>query len=748
MQNKLIQQFYQTLFEKDEYTCFTDAVNGRNIYLARRQGNKADFQYFSINPIEQGKTRSKHNVSCFKNILIEIDQDLEGNKISRATQKKMLTKLAVPYSTLVWSAGKSYHAIISLSEPFEDIVEYEQAVKAVYRVLQKNQVWNDESVKDAARLSRAAGAIRIGAKEIQEVESVRSQITRKEFDEWLAVHDEEVEEPKYHDERMSYTTTNPDASTELKIEWVEKYKMKGEEYVKGNRHNYQVRMAFLLTLAGVNPREIEHYFIRKFGEVSSGIKNMEAFCREVKGDPIYVPTMEERRSYMKANEQDDKVELVSNETVDFLTNRDQKVLGEALNEYILVGNDFYWVDPETNVRRKRTDRAIRARFPGIKLHEIVPDCRTYKAFDYFPSYHNYERNLNGYYNTHEWFKFEPTKGEWPDIEQHLRHLFGNESDDPTDYENQYYEIIEWFRVALNMPTHPLWAIVLTSKEHGVGKNIFAIMMKEIFGQNYSPIRRVDIENDRFNSAFAENQLCFIDEFEKVKDPVRAYGMFKEMVTATEGIRVERKGEESYEVPFFSKFLFAHNASRVGFPGIEAHDRRFWIRQVFKPKFVMDDAYVKRIREQIPHFVYHLLYEAPERYNESTPNQGALWIPAKNTWTIWLENAKESNRSYAYGLLKSEFDAYFQDSDEDTIYTTARSLSLRLQKLEEREITYCLRDEFGAKQDEKVTRRKDFITGQQPKNGTKWYHITREMIYGCEGSGAESGVLDEDYFKIS
>ena len=747
MQDKLIKSFYETLFTKDEYTCFTDAVNARNVSHARRQGNKADLQYFSINPITQGKTRSKHNVSCYKNILIEIDQDLEENKIPRDVQKKMLTKLAVPYSTLVWSAGKSYHAIISLTEPFEDIVEYEQAVKAVYRVLQKNKVYNDESVKDAARLSRAAGAVRIGPNEIQEVEAVRSQISRSEFDEWLDIHDEEVGEVKYHDPNMSYTTTS-EADDDLKFKWVKKYYMNKDQYIKGKRHNYQVKMAYCLALTGMHARTIEHYFIKEFGEVSTGIHNMEAFIKDVSGDPIYVPTMKERRSYMKKKEEDEKAELVSDETVDFLTNRDQKVLGESLNEYILVGNDFYWVDPQTNLRRKRNDRAIRARFPGIKIHEIVPECRVYKAFDYLPSYHNYQRNINGYYNTHENFNFEPAKGEWPDIERHLKHLFGNESDDPTDYENQYNEIIEWFRVAVNMPTHPLWAIVLTSKEHGVGKNILAIMMKMIFGQNYSPIRRVDIENDRFNSAFAENQLCFIDEFEKVKDPVRAYGMFKEMVTATEGIRVERKGEESYEVPFYSKFLFAHNASRVGFPGIEAHDRRFWIRQAYKPNFVMDDAYVNRIREQIPAFVYFLLYEAPARYDERTPEQGALWIPAKWTWTIWLDNAKESNRSFYYHKLMSEFDAYFQDSDEDVIYTTARSLALRLNTDEERNITHCLRDEFNAIQDSKITRRKDFITGQQPKNGTKWYHITKEMVYGKENSEQPAGDLGADYFKVS
>ena len=725
-------EFYKALFDKDDYTCFTDSTNGRSVTHAIRNGIKKDLQYFSINPMHKGTTRSKMNVSSYRSILVEIDKDASGTPIPRKEQKKMFAKLGVPYTTLLWSGGKSLHGIITLAEPFKDIAEYEQAVSAVWRVLAKNGFPHDTGVRDAGRLSRCAGSIRINTKQYQEVEKVNSRITREEFDNWLAIYDEEVLAPEYHQSNMTYTGTS-EASVELKVKWIKDYFMKDDEYVQGNRHHYQVKMAYLLLRTGLSANDIDVYFKTEFGEVSTGIGSCNTLSIEGLGESIYVPTMEERRAYMKSLEEQEQTELMSEETINFLTNRDEIVGGEALNHYVLVDNDFYWVDPQTNERRKRTSTAIRARFPNHSIHQFVPSERHYKGFKYLPNYVDFQRDLNGYYNTFEWFNFQPTPGEWKDIEIHFRHIF----------KEQYPQFIEWLRVALVHPTHPLWAIVLTSKAHGVGKNILAIIMKLIFGPNYSAIRRVDVEEARFNSAFAETQLCFIDEFEKVKDPVRAYGTFKEMITATEGIRVEKKGVDSYEVPFFSKFLFAHNASQVGFPGIEANDRRMWIVEVDKPDFVMNDAYVERIRAQVPHLVYSLMHEITPMYETS---QNALWLTPEDTWTIWLDNAKENNRSYFYHKLKSEFEHYFEDHDEDIIYTTARSLGIRLNTDEYRKISFCLKDEFGAHQDDKVTRRTNALSGEAPKNGTKWFHITREMIYGKADKPVNNGDMGTNYFE--
>lgn len=736
--------FYDVLFDKDDYTCFSDSTNARTKSVhARRNGTKESTQYFCINPIVQGQNRITANVTAFRNILIEIDKDENGKDIDRDEQKKMFNRIGLPYATLVWSGGKSLHAIVSLEDPFEDVAEYRNAVIAIYKVLKSGNVPNDSQVKDPVRYSRSAGSVRMNTREFQEIDTIRTRISQKDLIEWLASHDVEIEEPKYHDSNVMYVGTS-DASVELKRDWIMKYKMKNMNYVQGEKNHYQFTYARLLRATGLNINDVYSIFRTQFDKIDERKPIESAFSSKYDSDPtIYVPSMEERRKYYKEIEDQERLEVVSDDTINFLIDRDQRVQGETLNEYVLIDNDFFWVDPSDNERRKRTDRAIRARFPGVRLHEIVPEDRVYKGFKYDPNYLEYTRNIGGYYNTFENFEFEPTPGEWPTIKQHLQHLFGKESDDPSDYENQYSEIIEWFRVALIDPKHPLWAIVLTSRHHGVGKNIFAIILKKIFGKNFSAIRRVDIEESKFNTAFAETQVCFIDEFEKVKDPKRAYGMFKEMITATEGIRVEKKGIDSYEVPFYGKFLFAHNDSHVGFPGLEADDRRIWIRNINKPTFVMDDAYVNKIKDEIKHFVYDILYVVKPLYTES---HGALWIPKEHTWTIWLDNAKETNRSEIYHKLKSEFDHYFQDHDEEVIYTTARSLATRLNIDRERSITSCLRDEWGAYQDEKTTRRTDYITGLQPKNGTNWFHITREMVYGDESLKAENSFEEYDFFS--
>jgi len=71
----LTKQFYETLFDNDEWTCFADkGAKSVRTYPAISKGLKEENEYFSINPMRPQSTRSGSNVSVLRNILVEIDK--------------------------------------------------------------------------------------------------------------------------------------------------------------------------------------------------------------------------------------------------------------------------------------------------------------------------------------------------------------------------------------------------------------------------------------------------------------------------------------------------------------------------------------------------------------------------------------------------------------------------------------------------------------------------------------------------
>jgi hypothetical protein len=144
-------------------------------------------------------TRANDNVIALRNILVEIDDynDGSGKKkpVPKEQQLEWFQEVDLPYATLLWSGGKSYHAIISVEEGFTK-QEYPNVVNAIYKVLSNNNIPNDTSVKDLSRLCRAAGSVRVNTRQLQKVKEVRRRITRSELLDWLNRWGVTIETPK------------------------------------------------------------------------------------------------------------------------------------------------------------------------------------------------------------------------------------------------------------------------------------------------------------------------------------------------------------------------------------------------------------------------------------------------------------------------------------------------------------------------------------------------------------------------
>ena len=114
---------------------------------------KAAGAWIRINPLD-GKGASKKNVTRYSYCLIESD-DLPIKE-----QEETFKRLNLPITTMVYSGGKSIHAIVKIDAT--NIQEYEERVQFCYDFLKNNGISIDAQNKDPNRLSRMPGVTRNG----------------------------------------------------------------------------------------------------------------------------------------------------------------------------------------------------------------------------------------------------------------------------------------------------------------------------------------------------------------------------------------------------------------------------------------------------------------------------------------------------------------------------------------------------------------------------------------------------------
>lgn len=161
--------FWKILFDPEESTCFASTIYGTAICKVDT-GIHLPGRFFSINPLKSNRTDA--NVTCYRNILLEFDD------MPPAEQLELLKP--VPFTTLVWSGGKSFHAIISLEEPCKTRKEYDSLVRRIYKVMPSV----DKANKNPSRFSRMPGKVRDNG-QLQELRDVICRRTRGELDAWL-----------------------------------------------------------------------------------------------------------------------------------------------------------------------------------------------------------------------------------------------------------------------------------------------------------------------------------------------------------------------------------------------------------------------------------------------------------------------------------------------------------------------------------------------------------------------------------
>ncbi len=138
--------------------------------------------WIRFNPLD-GKGCTNKNVTEYRFALVESDD------LDIPTQNAIIHQLELPCAALVYSGGKSLHAIVRVDAP--DYPEYRRRVDYLYSVCQKNGLVLDQNCRNPSRLSRMPGVLRAGQKQAL-IETNIGKANWAEWKDWVEAADDDL----------------------------------------------------------------------------------------------------------------------------------------------------------------------------------------------------------------------------------------------------------------------------------------------------------------------------------------------------------------------------------------------------------------------------------------------------------------------------------------------------------------------------------------------------------------------------
>ena len=128
--------------------------------------------WIRFNPLD-GEGVKNTNVTAFRYALVESDT------LTLDEQKRLYMELELPIAAMVYSGGKSIHAIVRIEA--KDIDEYRDRVDYLYSYLKNHGVEIDKQNRNPSRLSRMPGVDRNGNHQTL----IGVNMGRKSWDDWI-----------------------------------------------------------------------------------------------------------------------------------------------------------------------------------------------------------------------------------------------------------------------------------------------------------------------------------------------------------------------------------------------------------------------------------------------------------------------------------------------------------------------------------------------------------------------------------
>lgn len=588
--NVLTKSYIETVFDSDEFACLGNTKFETRTQPASNLALELN-QLVTINPLRKGGFRKDSNVKRYRTLLFEID-DMPIHE-----QIPVMKRIGLPYSTCVFSGNKSYHFLVVLKDELQDRTEYDAYWRAIAKALLDNNIPIDKSTKNPSRFTRAPFANRDGV--VQAVQEVRGRVSLADVDSWLQTKG--IDAKQFI--KPATTMSNPlginhNAGNDRRVEYVKKYFMKNDEYVQGNRHNYQHKMACMLLRTGMQPDEIRQYFISEFGEVSTG-KPIEGALGQVKpGEEIYVPTKSEETQYNKHLRQQEKTQHV--EQVNVNITEDLQEYAETIDRYYRIGTDYYKWMPDTQSFLKWNKTTFEQDYGA----EAIPPNR-YDGFQFEPDFVNPQDTVGlnqQYVNSFRKPKIykavdqieSASFSDFSNILKVLKYGFGD----------QVKKAIEYYAVSIQYPKQPLPLIAFLGEE-GDGKTSIVLMSAMIIGQEYFKTASVKQFEGDYNSYLDNCLLLLINEAGNWKDGSAAMNSIKELVTDKMlDFTINGKYDKQKITKFWGKLMVTSNKENP-FKDVGT-GTRFWIRKCEGVAPKIEDGFWNVINKELPYFIKYLL----------------------------------------------------------------------------------------------------------------------------------------------
>ena len=301
-------------------------------------------------------------------------------------------------------------------------------------------------------------------------------------------------------------------------------------------------------------------------------------------------------------------------------------MAESTEQFIRVGTALYKVvwKPKLNggYIKKRilwNNETLRQDY-GKDYIGTVPK---YDGFCTVPNHVDYQPVVDKFLNRYEQIDHKPEQGEFPCIQSLVKHIFGEQYDLGMDYLQLLYL----------QPVQKLPILLLVSEERNTGKSTFLNFLKALFQDNVTFNTNEDFRS-QFNSDWAGKLLIMVDEvlLNRREDSERLKNL-----STTLSYKVEAKGKDRDEISFFAKFVLCSNNEHLPVI-IDAGETRYWVRKI--STLENDDTnFLKKVKDEIPAFLYHLLYRAL-----TTEKESRMWFAPKLTHTPALQKIIRSNRN--------------------------------------------------------------------------------------------------------
>ncbi len=299
--NLTLDNFYNLLFDEDDYICFGETLKSTavNHYKWPYGRNRRWFTVNALHPTEDRRPteewhrkdkprRADCNVVKWRNIMIEMDS------CSIPEQKVHIKQSKLPYSTCVFSGGKSLHFIVALETPLETEEEYRCWWKAIFKIMGNLGASLDKSTVNPSSFSRCPNAYREDKDQIQHLLKINARIKNEDMISWFKSHGVSPDDFKRQvifENIMGNTPhVDSDATDAERFEVVKRF-MKNEPYVKGNINNWQFKAGCLGKAVGLSESVFTAFVRDQFGPIDKRGAISSAYKKQV--DQIQVKTTAE-----------------------------------------------------------------------------------------------------------------------------------------------------------------------------------------------------------------------------------------------------------------------------------------------------------------------------------------------------------------------------------------------------------------------------------------------------------------------